>query len=133
IREAQAFQISLRCIRSARTPSFLLQCGALDPIGTDAIAEAGSGRSGNRAAGRDFDGWINQIFIPVAAAGGYVAGKIVAWQRGSANVVGASDAALEHATAPSAKFMCDTAVLNFFGALMPAYAAKFDVDHAGGA
>ena len=41
------------------------------------IAESGSGGDWNRTGGGDFDGGIDDVFFPVALAGGDVAGQRV--------------------------------------------------------
>src|SRR6266481_2686395 len=62
---------------SAGTPGFILGGPAFDEVTADMIAESWCGEDRNRAAGRDFDGRIDEGFLRMAFAGGNVPIKIV--------------------------------------------------------
>src|SRR5260370_10340773 len=54
----------------------------------------------DRSTGADFNLGLNDVFTPVALAGGNVSGQSEIRQCGHCDVVSASNARLQHATAP---------------------------------
>ncbi len=71
-----------------------------DAIEARRVADAGRGGNFYRALRRDFHFRLDDVFGPVAAAGGDVAGQSEIRQRGHGDVVRATDAGFEHAAAP---------------------------------
>src|SRR2546425_13002526 len=111
-------------------PRVLFDGKAFDQVAADRIANAGLLRNNDCAARSDFDGGIDDIFVPVAAAGGDVAGKGEAGESGKGNIVGAADSGFEHSAAPDGDFLGGTIFLDGAPAGMSADAAEFDVDDA---
>src|ERR1700674_5108651 len=67
---ANRFAWNGRGFRSAGTPSFLLNRPTFDQVTANIIAESGCSGDLNRAGGGDFYGRIDDVFFPVAPAGG---------------------------------------------------------------
>src|SRR5712664_2278177 len=118
---------------SAGTPGFLLGGPAFDEVTADMIAESWCGGDRNRAAGRDFDGRIDEVFLPIAFAGGNVAGQSVAGQGRDGDVVSATDAAFEHPAAPDWNAARQAERVDLPSAGVAADAAELDVNDARGA
>src|SRR5260370_21697265 len=97
------------------------------------IAESGRGGDLNRAAGRDFDGRVDDVLFPIWFAGGNMAGKRGAGQGRDGNVVGPADTALEHAAAPHGYVAGEAESLDLASAGVAADATHFDVNDARGA
>ena len=97
------------------------------------IAESGRGGDGNRAARRDLDRWIDDVFSPIALAGGDITGERVAAKGRDGDVVNAADAAFQHATAPNRNIARQAELLDFPSARVAADTAELDVDDARGA
>src|SRR5712664_1817735 len=120
-------------ISSPGTPGFLLNSPPFDQVVANMVTESGRGGDGNRAAGRDFDGRIDEVFFPIAFAGGNVAGQSVAGQGRDGDVANAPDAAFEHATAPDRNVARQAERLDLASAGVAADAAELDVNDARGA
>src|SRR5712664_3530233 len=120
-------------ISSPSTPSFLFNSPPFDQVVANMVTESGCRGDGNRAAGRDFDGRIDEVFFPVAFAGGNVAGQSVAGQGRDGDVVNAPDAAFEHAAAPDWNVARQAERLDLPSAGVAAGAAELDVNDARGA
>src|SRR6267378_2116746 len=115
---------------SAGTPGFLLGGPAFDQVVANIVTESGCGGDGNRATGRDFDGRIDEVFFPIAFAGGNVARQSVAGQGRDGDVVNAPDAAFQHAAAPDRNVVRQAEGLDLPGAGVAADAAQLDVNDA---
>src|SRR3989441_7459265 len=111
-------------------PRFLFDGKAFDQVAADRITNAGPLRNNDCAARSDLDGGIDDVFVPVAAAGGDVAGKGEAGESGKGNIVGAADSGFEHSAAPDGDFFGGAIFLDGAPAGMSADAAEFDVDDA---
>src|SRR5690349_3594476 len=82
------------------TDHFLPDGDAADEVEIEVVTEAGFVADFDGPARRGFDGRADDVLLPVALAGGDVAGEDEIGERGQCDVVGASDAGFEHATAP---------------------------------
>src|SRR2546425_2756974 len=119
-----------RLDESLGAPRFLFDGEAFDQVAADRITNAGTLRNNDCASRTDFDGRIDDVFLPVAAAGGDVARKGEAGESGKGNIVGAADSGFEHSAAPDGDFLGGTIFLDGAPAGMSADAAEFDVDDA---
>src|SRR6267143_1778651 len=117
---------------SAGTPGFLLGGPAFDQVVAHIVTESGCGGDGNRATGRDFDGRIDEVFFPIAFAGGNVARQSVAGQGRDGDVVNAPDAAFQHAAAPDRNVVRQAEGLDFSSTGVAADAAELDINDARG-
>src|SRR5882762_8766907 len=97
------------------------------------IAESGRGGDLNCAAGRDFDGWVDDVLFPIAFAGGNIAGQRVAGQGRDRDIVSPADTALEHAAAPYGYLAGEAKSLDLASAGVASDATTLDVDDARGA
>src|SRR6516225_10106563 len=97
------------------------------------IAEAGGLRDADSALGRYGNLRFDDVFDPVARAGGNIAGQGVAGKGGHGDIVSAPDAGFEHAPAPDGNPLGPAICLNVARAGVAADAAEFDVDDAAGA
>ena len=75
----------------------------------------------------------DDVFVPVAGAGGDVAGEREIGLRGHGDVVSAADAGFEHAAAPNGNVVFLAEIVDAFGLEVAADAAEFDVDDFAGA
>src|SRR5580693_5684592 len=94
-----------------------------------------AGRAGNfyRALRRDFHFRLDDVFGPVAAAGGDVAGQSEIRQRGHGDVVRAADAGFKHSSAPHRDGFLLAKIVDAAGWGVAADAAQFHVDDFAGA
>src|ERR1700760_2791679 len=104
-----------------------------DEVHLQVVADTRRCRNRDRAARRNFDFGLDDVFDPVALAGGDVAGKREVGQRRKRDVVRAADAGFEHAAAPDrdAAFLAE--IVNAANHGVPANAAELDVDDFAGA
>ena len=105
----------------------------VDAIGAGSEANAWGGGDFDGALGRDGDFGVDDVFVPVAGAGGDVAGERKVGQGGHGDVVGATDAGFEHAAAPIGDGIFLAEILDAFGLQVTADAAELDVDDFAGA
>src|SRR2546425_205344 len=119
-----------RLEESLGAPRFLFDGKAFDQVAADRITNAGLLRNNDCASRTDFDGRIDDVFLPVAAAGGDVAGKSEAGESGKGNIVGAADSGFEHSATPDGGFFGGAIFLDGATAGMSADAAELDVDDA---
>src|SRR5882672_3321301 len=114
---------NLRC-----APGFSFKGPTFDKFTPDMIAETRRIGNANGSLRRNFHLRLDHVFNPVPFAGGDVTRKGIAGQGRNRDIVGASDAAFEHATAPSRDILCEAICLHRTRAGMSADAAEFDVD-----
>src|SRR5271170_4405130 len=81
----------------------------------------------------DFHFRLDDVFGPVAAAGGDVAGEGEIWQRGHGDVVRAADAGFQHSAAPDGYGFLLAEIVNAAGWGVAADAAQFYIDDLAGA
>src|SRR5437588_6174661 len=96
------------------------------------ISESRRGGDLNRAAGRDFDGWVDDILFPIPFAGGDIAWQRVAGQGRDRDVMSPADAALEHTPTPDRDIASQAQSLDLSSAGVAADATHLDVDDARG-
>src|SRR6202789_3433005 len=112
----------------------LFTCGKrFDAIEARCVADARHRRNFNGSARGHFHFRLDDVFGPIAAAGGNVAGQREIRQRGHGDVVGAADAGFEHAAAPHRNRFRLTQIVNFPGGGVAADAAEFHIDDFAGA
>src|SRR5580693_9867110 len=104
-----------------------------DAVQARGVADARRGGNFYRALRRDFHFRLDDVFGPVAAAGGNVAGKGEIWQRGHGDVVRAADAGFQHASAPDGNGFLLAEIVDAAGSGVAADAAEFHVDDFAGA
>src|SRR3984957_1605850 len=104
-----------------------------DAVQARRVADAG--RSGNfyRALSGDFDLRLDDVFGPVAAAGGNIAGQREIRQRGHGEVVRAPDAGFQHASAPDWNGFLLAEIVDPAGGCVASDAAEFHIDDFAGA
>jgi hypothetical protein len=73
----------------------------LNPIFAHVVADPGLRRHNNRAIGPDLDARLDDVFMKVSLAVGYVARESEVGQGRQVDVVGAPDAAFQHTSAPN--------------------------------
>src|ERR1044071_483118 len=73
---------------------------ALDVLEIERVSESGLVADGDGATRRGLDRRLNDVALPVAFAGGNVAGQHEVRQRRHRDIVRATDAGFEHAAAP---------------------------------
>ncbi len=83
--------------------------------------------------GGDGDFGSDDVFVPVAGAGGDVAGQGEIRKSGHGDVVSAADAGFEHATAPDGDGVFLAKIMDAFGFAETADATEFNVDNFAGA
>src|SRR5882672_4490193 len=117
----------------ACAPGFFFDGPAFDEFTADMITEAGCIGNANGALRRNFNFRFDDVFGPVAFAGGNVARQGIAGEGSNGDVVGAADAGFEHAPAPNGNIFCEAVTLACACTGMAANAAEFYVDDARGA
>src|SRR5229473_4625002 len=103
---------------------------ALDKVQARRKPDAWSAGDANGALRRNGDFGFNDVFVPVAAAGGNVAGKRKIRQRGERDVVSASDAGFEHPSAPNRHAALLAEVVNSPRHRVSTDSSELDVDDA---
>ena len=93
----------------------------------------GRGRNADRPLRRNFDFRLDDVFGPVALAGGNIARKRKVWQRRHRDVVRAPDARFEHAAAPHRDRVRLAQIVHLPRGRVPAHAPELDVDDLAGA
>src|ERR1035437_3318238 len=106
---------------------------AANEIEIDGIAETGFVAQRDGAVRCGFDGGLDDVALPVAPAGGDVAGKHEVRQAGEGPVVGTPDAGLQHAAAPDRNGGGLGDIVYPFGLAESGHPAELDVDDAAGA
>src|ERR1019366_3304899 len=106
---------------------------AAHEIEIDGVAEAGFVAQRYGAVRRGFDGGLDDVPLPVALAGGDIAGEHEGGQAGERDVVGAPDAGLQHAAAPDRDAGGLGDIVHAFSLAESGDAAELDVDDAAGA
>src|SRR5271156_4765866 len=105
----------------------------LDALHARGVADSRRGGNFYRASRRDFHFRLDDVFGPVAAAGGYVARKREIRQRGHGDVVRAADAGFQHASAPDGDSFLLAEIMNAAGCGVAAEAAELHIDYFAGA
>src|SRR5450759_3984266 len=106
---------------------------AAHEIQIDLVAETGFVAQRDGAVRRGFDGGPDDVPLPVAPAGGDVAGQHEVGQAGERDVVGAPDAGLQHAAAPDRDAGGLGDIVHALGLAETGDAAELDVDDVAGA
>src|SRR5215472_3934566 len=101
----------------------------IDSLAADLESEPGSLRDVDGATWGDFNLRLDDVLIPVAAAGGNVAGQRKSGKSGHRDVVGAADAGFQHATAPYGDPQGAAQIVNAPRFSVSADPAKLDVDN----
>src|SRR5690242_17159659 len=104
-----------------------------DSVEARLVANSGRGRHANGSVRRHFHFGIDDIFGPIATAGGNVAGQRKILERRHGNVVRAADAGFEHAAAPDVNGILLAKIVNAASGSVSADAAEFDIDDFAGA
>src|SRR5713101_5446954 len=104
----------------------------LDLIEARREADAGSLGNAYGALRSDANFRLDDVFAPITAAGGHIAGERKIRQRGEGNVVGAPDARLEHPAAPHRHLLLLAKVVNAPRNGIAADAPELHVDDAAG-
>ena len=104
-----------------------------DSVEARLIADSGRGGHADGSLRRHFHFGLDDVFSPVAAAGGNVAGKRKIRERRHGDVVRAADAGFEHAAAPDRNGIRLAKIVNAARGSVSADAAEFDVDDFAGA
>src|SRR5579864_9439016 len=97
------------------------------------IAETRRMGDTNRAPRSNFHFRLDNVFVPIALAGGHVTGEGIAGKGRGGNVVGTADATFEHAAAPRGNVVTKTESLNLAGTGVAAHPAELDVHDPSGA
>src|SRR5262249_18715763 len=105
---------------------------AADVVVIELVAEAGLIADFEGAPRSGFDGWLNDVLLPIALAGGDVTGKNEIGEGGERDVVRASDAGFEHAAAPHRDARGLRHVMHTLGFGKATHAAQFDINDAAG-
>src|SRR5271167_128625 len=103
-----------------------------DAIQSRGVADSRRGGDFYGALRGDFHFGFDDVFGPVAAAGGDVAGKSEIGERGHGYVVGAADAGFEHAAAPDGNGLIFAEIVDAAGGGVSADAAEFHIDDFAG-
>src|SRR5262245_10262131 len=114
------------------TDGLLPDRDAADVVVIELVAEAGLIADFDGAPRSGFDGWLNDVLLPIAFARGDVAGEYEIGEGGERDVVRASDAGFEHAAAPNGNTRSLRDVVNTLGFGKSAHTAQFDVYDATG-
>src|SRR5271170_1176085 len=104
-----------------------------DAVQARGVADARRGGNVYGAARRDFYFRLDDVFGPIAAAGGNVAGQREIRQRGHGDVVRAADAGFQHASAPHGDGFLLAEIVNPVCGGVAANAAQFHIDDFAGA
>src|SRR5271155_3658952 len=104
-----------------------------DAVQARGVADAWRGGNFYRAFCGDLHFRLDDVFGPVAAAGGNVAGKREVRQRGHRDVVRAADAGFEHASAPHGDGFLLAEIVNPARGGVAADAAELHIDNFAGA
>src|SRR5271168_5099182 len=104
-----------------------------DAVQARGVADARRGGNVYGAARRDFYFRLDDVFGPIAAAGGNIAGQREIRQRGHGDVVRAADAGFQHAAAPDGNGFLPAEIVNAAGWGVAADAAQFYIDDLAGA
>ena len=104
-----------------------------DAVEARGEADAGTLRDVDGALGSDGYFRRDHVFVPITLAGGDVAGEREIGERGHGDVLRATDAGFEHAAAPDGDVVFLAEIVDAFGFMESADAAKLDVDDFAGA
>src|ERR1039457_1643184 len=114
------------------TEDLLPHRDAFNEIEIDLVAETGSVAQRNGAVRRGFHLGRDDVPLPIAPAGGDVAGEHEVGQAGERDVVGAPDVGLQHAAAPDRNARCLGDIVHAFGLAESGDAAQLDVEETPG-
>src|SRR5271170_5460922 len=104
-----------------------------DAVQARGVADARRGGNVYGAARRDFHFRLDDVFGPIAAAGGKVAGLREIRQRGHSDVMRAADAGFQHASAPHGDGFLLAEIVDAAGGSVAADAAELHIDNFAGA
>src|SRR5271163_1742227 len=104
----------------------------LDALQARGVADSRRGGNFYRAVRSDFHFRLDDVFGPVAAASGDIAGQREIRQRGHGDVVRAADAGFEHAAAPDGDGFLLAEIVDAAGGGVPANATEFHIDDFAG-
>src|SRR6266446_29533 len=104
----------------------------LDAIQPRREADPRARRDADRTLRRHLHFRLDDVFMPITAAGGYVAGQNKIWQRGNRDVVRAPDSGLQHTAAPHGNGIRLAKVVNLLRHRVTANASQLDVNNFAG-
>src|ERR1700687_2528332 len=111
---------------------FFAHCELLDAVEARRKADSRACRHANRALSRNRHFRLDDVFVPITAAGGHIAGQNKIRQRGNRYVVRAPDPRFQHPAAPNWNGLRLAKIVNLLRHRVTADAPHLDVDNFAG-